>query len=579
MVSGASSATTETSPPPGCTNVGWSIDTSSTPSKCVPGARKSYYRCVDQKKVEICYEECGPDGVWKLITCLDANAERDDAPNELLSVTCTYDCPPDLQNKVIYGTRKVISTLCIEGKFNRVVREENQCDPRCKRRIRVECMPGKPCPPCPPGQTGGVCDYCTPGDTRDCRGSTQVCGPDGVFPPCFPPCVPGSRVFCPCSREWLECDPVTGEFPYCRPGCIPGQTIYCPSGEQRICKADCTHDPCPPCPPGGCPPPPCTEECCLGDPVCVERPGEWVCSWAGREIVRVPTPCPEVVREPWPRAMVGVPLELRITSSCQGATNSGTVAVDPPMCDGSYYIIGLRGTVSFQCDSAQLADSEWRMDERAFNIGKTSDDIMTPYVGDGQPGNNPSLRKPRTVHQIMSETEGDAEIKDIRQGLRVRHVYETPSYNKPVNGPGWPDANKREPAYQVSLRTKWRLTGAFQYQRLITYIKCYNNAGQEVECNRCFDPRNGNALNCEACYNRDFMSCPCGTPGCDRPPGPAYTRVFTETPWFTGPTVSIPVEVVGARVLADPVLRNQCTVIPIPVQQVQTVLVPGNGNR
>ena len=187
------------------------------------------------------------------------------------------------------------------------------------------------------------------------------------------------------------------------------------------------------------------------------------------------------------------------------------------------------------------------MDEREFNIGKTSDDIMTPYVGDGQPGNNPSLRKPRTVHQIMSETEGDAEIRDIRRGLRVRHVYETPSYNKPVNGPGWPDANKREPAYQVSLRTKWRLTGAFQYQRLITYIRCYNNAGQEVSC--------------------------------DSQPPPAYTRVFTETPWFTGPTVSIPVEVVGARVLADPVLRNQCTVIPIPVQQVQTVLVPGNGNR
>jgi len=541
-----------------------------------------WYECRDNG-LWYCWQKC-VDGKWGEKRCFVVNTSGDayifDDPTKVTTTTCDYDCPPDLVQKVIYGRRKVRTFNCIDGRVRNNVVEVGQCgDPRCKRRIEVRCKPGRPCPPCPPGQTGGVCDYCTPGDTRDCRGSTQVCGPDGVFPPCFPPCVPGSRVFCPCSGEWLECDPVTGEFPYCRPGCIPGQTIYCPSGEQRICKADCTHDPCTPCPPGGCPPPPCTEECCLGDPVCVERPGEWVCSWAGREIVRVPTPCPEVVREPWPRAMVGVPLELRITSSCQGATNSGTVAVDPPMCPGSYYIIGLRGTVSFQCDSAQLADSEWRMDERAFNIGKTSDDIMTPYVGDGQPGNNPSLRKPRTVHQIMSETEGDAEIKDIRQGLRVRHVYETPSYNKPVNGPGWPDVNKREPAYQVSLRTKWRLTGAFQYQRLITYIRCYNNAGQEVECNRCFDPRNGNALNCEACYNRDFMSCPCGTPGCDRPPGPAYTRVFTETPWFTGPTVSIPVEVVGARVLADPVLRNQCTVIPIPVQQVQTVLVPGNGNR
>ena len=491
------------------------------------------------------------DGKWGEKKCRVSDTRDDDGRiiddlTKITSITCDYDCPPDLAQKVIYGRRKVRTFNCVDGRVRNDVIEVGQCgDPRCKRRIKVECKPGRPCPPCPPGQTGGVCDYCTPGDTRDCNGTTQVCGPDGVFPPCSPPCPPGSRVFCPCSGEWLECDPM-GLFPSCPPGCNPGQTIYCPNGEQRICRADCTHDPCPPCPPGGCPPPPCTRECCLGDPECFERGGEWVCSWAGYEIVRVPKPCPEVVREPWPRAMVGVPLELRITSSCQGAIKSGTVGVSP-ICPNSYHIIGLRGTVSFQCDSAQLADSEWRMDEREFNIGKTSDDIMTPYVGDGQPGNNPSLRKPRTVHQIMSETEGDAEIRDIRRGLRVRHVYETPSYNKPVNGPGWPDVNKREPAYQVSLRTRWRLTGTFQYQRLITHIKCYNKAGQEVSC--------------------------------DSQPPPAYTHVFHETPWFTGPTVSIPVEVVGARVLADPVLRNQCTVIPIPVQQVQTVLVPGNGNR
>jgi hypothetical protein len=60
------------------------------------------------------------------------------------------------------------------------------------------------------------------------------------------------------------------------------------------------------------------------------------------------------------------------------------------MYDRSYYIIGLRGTVAFQCDSAQLTDSEWRMDEREFNIGKTSDNIMTPYVGDGHLGSNSS---------------------------------------------------------------------------------------------------------------------------------------------------------------------------------------------
>jgi len=508
-----------------------------------------WYECRDNG-LWYCWQEC-VDGKWGEKRCFVVDTSGGgyimDDPTKVTSITCDYDCPPDLVQKVIYGRRRVRTFNCVDGRVRNEVIDPGQCgDPRCKRRIKVECKPGKPCPPCPPGQTGGVCDYCTPGDTRDCNGVTQVCGPDGVFPPCFPPCTPGSRVFCPCGGEWLECDPVTGAFPYCRLGCAPGQPIYCPNGEQRICKADCTYDPCPDCPPGGCPPPPCIDKCSLGDPVCVERGGEWVCSWAGYEIVRVPKPCPEVVREPWPRAMVGVPLELRITSSCQGATNSGAVSVGP-ICPDFCHIIGLRGTVSFQCDSAQLADSEWRMDEREFNIGKTSDDIMTPYVGDGQPGNNPSLRKPRTVHQIMSETEGDAEIKDIRQGLRVRHVYETPSYNKPVNGPGWPDVNKREPAYQVNLRTRWRLTGAFQYQRLITHIRCYNNAGQEVSC--------------------------------DSQPPPAYTRVFTETPWFTGPTVSIPVEVVGARVLADPVLRNQCTVIPIPVQQVQTVLVPGNGNR
>jgi hypothetical protein len=30
-----------------------------------------------------------------------------DDPTEVTSVTCDYDCPPDLQNKVIYGARKV----------------------------------------------------------------------------------------------------------------------------------------------------------------------------------------------------------------------------------------------------------------------------------------------------------------------------------------------------------------------------------------------------------------------------------------------------------------------------------------
>jgi len=134
--------------------------------------------------------------------------------------------------------------------------------------------------------------------------------PGRRLPALLPPCVPGSKVFCPCTGEWLECDPVTGEFPYCKPGCIPGQTIYCPSGEQRICKADCTYDPCTSCPPDGSEPPPCTEECCLGDPVCVERPSEWVCSWAGREIVRVPKPCP-VDLNPLHRDLRGGPLADR----------------------------------------------------------------------------------------------------------------------------------------------------------------------------------------------------------------------------------------------------------------------------
>ena len=259
---------------------------------CANGARRWWQECRDNA-MWYCYQIC-ENGVWKASDCIamDNNAGGGylmENPNKIATATCDYDCPPDLANQVIYGRRKTTSFECVDGKVTNKVSEVGQCgDPRCVRRIKVECKPGQPCPPCPPGRTGGVCDYCTPGDTRDCRGVTQICGPDGVFPPCFPPCVPSSKVFCPCTGEWLECDPVTGLYPTCKPGCIPGQTIYCPSGQQRTCKADCTHDPCDRCPSGGCRPPDCTEDCCLGEPECVERPGEWVCSWAGREIVRVP---------------------------------------------------------------------------------------------------------------------------------------------------------------------------------------------------------------------------------------------------------------------------------------------------
>jgi hypothetical protein len=264
--------------------------------------------------------------------------------------------------------------------------------------------------------------------------------------------------------------------------------------------------------------------------------------------------------------MVGVPLELTVSlDSCRGPVSSGEVYfVDEPKCPDSFYIIGFRGTASAQCE-ANFEGSEWRMDERPFNIGQTSDDIITPYVG-----NNIGISRPRRVHEIMSETEGSAVIRDVRMGQRVRHVYETPSYGKPVNGPGL--SGQREPAYQVSLKTRWRLSATFQYQRLITHVKCYDGAGQEIPCG-CTSPVDGQPRDCNKCYNENFTAeCTCGTSNCFSPSGPASTRVFTETPWFAGPTISYPFEVEGAIVQADPQMKNQCTVIPIPVQQVQTVL-------
>jgi hypothetical protein len=332
----------------------------------------------------------------------------------------------------------------------------------------------------------------------------EPCCPDGTPPPCRQPCTPA-----------------------------PGTAITCPNGQvvytDNNCHYTCPVDP----PPGGA---------CPGTPTCSPSGGrQWACTYCNTSF-EVEMPCPTVQRDPWPRGLVGVPNTFSIidasrpaaddtrTWGCDLVNDAGPNCPQPEWVFNGTYVSGVRAVLTWASEPDYGAT--WNMDERAGNIGHTSDNIVSPFSGHGS----------ATAADLMG---GDLTVRGTRAGATVRHIYETSSVDLVPNGP---DGNW--PAYQVRLQTRWRLYAAFQWQErtLQTDRECIDRAGQTVPC-----------------------VCNPGERGCNIVEV-RERRSIVDT-WHPLPTVQYDVTVDGANVPQDARFRGVCRAeIPVPILQSQTVL-------
>jgi hypothetical protein len=306
----------------------------------------------------------------------------------------------------------------------------------------------------------------------------------------------------------------------------------CPDGRPKICGADCQPD---------CGDTPCET------PVCVPGDSGIECSWGGTRILTLDQPCPSVTRDPWPRGLVGVPMWFSVSGTGNAPSASGDVWIDAITCEGRT-IVGYLATAAWG-RSLDPADTRWTMDERTWNIGRISDDIVSPHTS-------------RQVSQDMPG--GDLTIRNERTGSTVAHIYETSSVDKPRNGPGWPNASERQPAYQVSVRTKWTLTASFWYRQRRIEQECWKDNNPATKCT-CPESQ-------DTCRNYPNL------PGCNPAwtchgnwNGP-HTVIYTDT--HRGPTLAFTQWIDGATTPQDAGQPSTCGVIGTPVIQAQSVLVP-----
>ena len=510
-----------------CTGPGWPNCINQTPSNqiCTPGTSSDTTSC-NATGVQSCTYTCSADGTsWNSPVCVNVGNG-----GNFQQTFCDFGAGcPDGSNGLIAGKPTTIAQECTQNGVIQSVTAGACGDGGCLRQ--AVCRPGQPCPRCKPGDTNPECNYCTPGSTRQCGGTTQVCPDSGQFPPC-PKCKPGDKFICPDGKV-SQC--VNGQYETCTE-CKPGESVYCSNGGTLRCTPDGKVPVCP----SGCDVNGTCPKVCNQLPECHPVGVGWACSWNGTPVVSVPTPCPQVQRTPWPRGLVGVPMRFAIvnTSDVPGASNS--VSVVPPTCD-SRIIIGYRGTLSWMVES--LDNAQWTMDERPWNIGQTSNNIISPVDG-------------RPVSQSMLN--GDLTIRNTRQGRAVTHIYETSSYDKPANGPGYPNLSVRQPAYQVGLHTRWTLVGNFQYQQRETVTNCYDNSSPPSR-----------------------VTCPPPDDWCNAHPGDSSCRPdihirVTEviSPWHPGPAIHVGgIEVVGAVTPQDAAKGSTCDTIPTPIIQSQSVLV------
>lgn len=301
-----------------------------------------------------------------------------------------------------------------------------------------------------------------------------------------------------CSRK-LICRP--GQ-PCCRPGIDPACTPQCQSHGETI-------DVVPKCGPGG---------------------QGYQCTY-GKLTLSVPLPCPSVTHKPFPRALVGQPIQFEITNACADLPTSGNrVDVGPPYDVCGDTIVAYEGQLAWICSTPDMSDAEWMMDERAWNVGK---------VG------------------------ADGPILAQRTGATIRHTYETSSVDLAPNGPGYPDMLRRQPAYQVQLKTNYSLVGAFRYHYRTQERRCYNDAGktQQRECRD-----SGYCDNPGFPERQNEWQC--------RPEGASETVWITptrEAPVFILPNIPV----IGAKTPQDLGNPNSCGVIATSVLQSQAVLGVG----
>ena len=76
-----------------------------------------------------CWQEC-VDGRWGEKRCFVVDTSGGDYimddPTKVTTTTCDYDCPPDLEQKVIYGRRKVRTFNCVDGRVRNEVIDPGQ---------------------------------------------------------------------------------------------------------------------------------------------------------------------------------------------------------------------------------------------------------------------------------------------------------------------------------------------------------------------------------------------------------------------------------------------------------------------
>jgi hypothetical protein len=550
-----------------CTGPGWPNCLTQPPNSpvCSPGATYQTSTC-SATGVQTCTYTCISDGTgWGNPAC-----ENVGNGGNFQQTFCDFGAGcPDGSNGQISGKPTTITQQCTQNGIVQTVTTGACGEGGCVRQ--AVCRPGKPCPQCKPDQTGGACDYCTPGDTRACGTQTQTCDAGGEFPPCTQ-CTPGAGETRTCPNgEVVTCD-ASGEFPpcgqckqgdtvtcpnghvsqcidghyevCCLPGqacCTPGTPIYCSGGGVLSCTSGGVAPTCP----SGCEVNGTCPQVCNRLPECHSAGAYWVCTWNGVEVVSIPKPCPVVQRAPWPRGLVGVPNRLAIVGGCDFPPSSNSVSIDPPTCDART-IIGYRGTLAWTCESGGFDGAEWTMDERPWNIGHTSDNIVSPVTG----------------HPVGSDMlNGDLTIYNVRRGPVVTHIYETSSFDKPQDGPGWPDLAQRQPAYQVQLKTQWTLVGNFQYQQRETIEVCKDNSNPPAT-----------------------VPCPPSQEWCDQHPGDPNCRGdihihVTEiiSPWHPGPVIRIPnIEIQGALTPQDTAKAPTCDTIGIPLIQSESVIVDPN---